>query len=133
MGKYNTKQRDMLIDFLRQNIDKNLSAREIHAGITDSAISLSAVYRNLIELEAEGKVHKVKKGNLRDVSYRYTDENTCRNFIHLSCENCGRTIHLNSDTSEQIITNIEKAKNFSIDSLKTVIYGICEDCKKKIS
>ena len=52
MKKYDTRQRDHLINFLDQHPDQLMSVRQIAQELCSQRISLSAAYRNLSQLEA---------------------------------------------------------------------------------
>lgn len=54
MPRYTTRQREALLDYLSRHPDQPLTVREIAAGVEPDGVSLSAVYRNLAELEAAG-------------------------------------------------------------------------------
>ena len=53
MHSYSTRQRKVLLSYLSQHPDELLSARQIEDALADKKISLSAVYRNLAQLETE--------------------------------------------------------------------------------
>ena len=55
MYSYSTRQRKVLLAYLSQHPDELLSARQIEDALADKKISLSAVYRNLAQLETEEK------------------------------------------------------------------------------
>lgn len=55
MSSYSTRQRKALLAYLSRHPDELLSARQIADALADEKISLSAVYRNLAQLEAEEK------------------------------------------------------------------------------
>ena len=131
MAKYMTRQRKTLTDFLLLHADEDLSARQISLALSGDGISLSAVYRNLSELEEEGKVHRTSKGGSRDVFYRYTDANECRRHLHLSCSECGRTFHMPVEVTDRLISAVEQNTEFQIDRTGTVLYGLCKNCQKK--
>lgn len=71
MKKYDTRQRDYLINFLDQHPDQLLSVRQIAQELCSQQISLSAVYRNLSQLEAEGLIRKSIKPGSREAYYQY--------------------------------------------------------------
>ena len=130
MPKYMTKQRKTLLDFLERHADEELSAKKIEAELADSGVSISAVYRNLSELEKEGKVRRISKSGSREVFYLYTDAHACRESLHLSCKKCGKTYHMNSQCADMLINNLAQNDEFTIDKSDTVLYGVCKDCKK---
>ena len=61
MSGYNTKQRRALLAFLGEHPDELLTARQMADALAEKQISLSAVYRNLAQLEAEEKVRRSAK------------------------------------------------------------------------
>lgn len=61
MSGYNTKQRRALLAFLGEHPDELLTARQMADTLAEKQISLSAVYRNLAQLEAEEKVRRSAK------------------------------------------------------------------------
>ena len=54
MSKYMTKQRKALLNYLSAHADEKLSAKQIEENLSGEGISISAVYRNLSDLEKEG-------------------------------------------------------------------------------
>ena len=65
MSGYNTKQRRALLAFLEEHPDELLTARQMADALAEKQISLSAVYRNLAQLEAEEKVRRSAKSGLQ--------------------------------------------------------------------
>ena len=92
-------------------------------------ISVSAVYRNLSELEAEGKLHKFSHPGVRDAFYQYTASDSCREKLHLSCEKCGRTFHASETGSSALLALLAKCDDFSVDKSTTILYGLCKACR----
>ncbi len=129
MPKYMTKQRKLLTEYLSRHTDESLSANRIAEALCDK-ISKSAVYRNLSDMEAEGKLRRVAADGSREVIYQYVDEEKCHDCLHLSCKKCGKTYHMNCTVAENIIKDISDSEFFDIDKEKTVLYGICKDCKE---
>ena len=128
---YKTEQRKVLIDFFEHNKDKVFSASEIVDALKKDDISLSAVYRNLKDLENDGKVKKLAKAQSRVVYYQYVDCASCKGHMHLSCTNCGNIVHLPEQESEVLEKTILKNSHFNIDKSSTILYGVCEKCNKK--
>lgn len=131
MQKYKTRQRRVLLDYLAAHADEELSARQIETALREFDISLSAVYRNLSALESEGKVRRVSKSGSREVYYQYTDCMSCKDCLHLSCEKCGKTYHMNIPGMEMLIENLASSDEFAIDRKNTVLYGVCKSCQKE--
>ena len=126
-----TKQRKALLEYLSAHADEKLSARQIEADVSGAGVSMSAVYRNLSDLEKEGKVRRVNQSGSREVFYQYIDGVHCKECLHLSCEKCGKTYHMNMQGAEMLIQNLAQSDEFTIDKANTVLYGVCRDCKKE--
>lgn len=130
LPKYMTKQRKALLAFLSEHADEELTAKQLETALSGEGISISAVYRNLSDLEKEGKIRRVSKSGTREVYYLYTDSDSCKDCLHLSCEKCGRTYHMNMHGVEMLMNNLEKSDEFKIDKANTVLYGVCKSCRK---
>lgn len=128
MPKYETKQRKALISLLCSNADKPLTALDMARALDN--ISLSAVYRNLAELETDGKVQRLTVGGSKKVYYRYTGAKECEKHLHLSCFKCGKTFHMDVPQTNSLIDKVLSGSNFKVDSANTVLYGVCENCSK---
>ncbi|MBQ2634963.1 MAG: transcriptional repressor [Oscillospiraceae bacterium] len=129
MSKYMTRQRKALLGCLCAHPDEQLSAQEIADALAGEEISLSAVYRNLSELEAEGKVRRSGRAGSREVYYQYIDADGCRGCLHLSCRSCGRTYHMSRDGARQLLEAVQQAEGFAVDKGETVLYGVCQRCR----
>ncbi len=128
MSKYVTKQRRVLLDYLTEHADETLSAGQIAQALSDREISVSAVYRNLATLEAEGQIQKVTKSGERRAYFRFSGSDECRKHIHLYCTGCGKTYHVDVPTTDLVADSIASSAGFEVDRSKTVISGICRDC-----
>ena len=128
--RYTTKQRKQLLDVLEAHLDETLSANEICSLVSPEAISPSAIYRNLAALEKEGLVKRVSLPFTQKTGFRYVGSRECKNHLHLECTMCGRTFHLPTPATSQLIENVRQNSGFKIDSANTVLTGVCPDCEK---
>ena len=128
MPAYSTKQRKILLSYLASHADEELPADRISRDLSDKGISVSAVYRNLATLEAEGQIQKVTKSGERRAFYRFSGSDECRKHIHLYCTGCGKTYHVDVPTTDLVADSIASSSGFKVDRSKTVISGICRDC-----
>ena len=128
-SKYMTRQRRAILSYLGRHADELLSAREIGEALQGQDVSLSAVYRNLAELEAEGALLRDSHGGGREAGYRYIGAERCRGCLHLSCKKCGRTFHMDSAGAELLADTLARLEGFALDKGDTVLYGTCEDCR----
>ncbi len=130
VAKYMTRQRMLLLAYLEQHPDVLLSANQIAAALAAEKISVSAIYRNLSDLEAEGKVRRTSQNRKREVYFQYIDAKHCKDSLHLNCQRCGRSYHLSTELAEVIIKGLASSEDFQINKANTVIYGICSSCSK---
>lgn len=128
MGRYRTEQRESLMAFFEKNPDEGFTAGQIYEKIRESGVSLSAVYRNLASLSEEGKIQRIAGKKSREIFYRYTASEKCRDCIHLSCVKCGKTFHLGKKAADEVYSAVEKSEKFSLNKSETVLYGVCSDC-----
>lgn len=127
---YMTRQRRDLLSFFSAHPDENFSASDIAEELNRTArfpISISAVYRNILLLEKEGYLVRSAGDKPRESKYRYF----CANQLHLICEKCGNTRHLDKAAAESLIRSAGEEDGFSIDVSKTTICGVCQNCKEE--
>ena len=128
MQSYKTRQRDILISYLTEHTDEQLSARNISEALADEGISLSAVYRNLNSLALEGKISRITGNSKREAYYRYIGH--CGGLLHLTCTACGRTVHMNMRDTQAFSRALDRSSGFKIDPSATVLYGLCARCSE---
>ncbi len=133
MYTYQTKQRQTLLAFFEAHVDEPVSALQIMEWIGEQAPNKSTIYRNLSALEEEGVLERISKTGSRERFYRYRGADCCKGHLHLSCAKCGKTYHMETPATEQLIDRVRKDTNFQIDSATTVLYGVCENCQKEQS
>ena len=129
MSKYSTQQRKALLHYLSEHPDEHLSTRQIAQALAAEKISLSAVYRNLAALEAEGKVRRCARPGTREVFYQYTDAAPCKGVLHMTCTQCGQTFHLSEQTAAWLTAQLDDARFFA-RLRRTVLFGVCRSCRK---
>lgn len=129
---YKTNQRTQLYDFLKKNPHTYFTARQIADALSSSGadISISAIYRNLSALSEEGKIRKSVQKNSRETCYRYVDSEACRDEIHITCSECGKIFHMDHKLSALLQDHLSNSQGFELDKSKTVIYGICNECRR---
>ena len=63
MSKYSTKQRELLLLYLSEHVDEKISVKQIEEALKKEKISLSAIYRNLAEIEKNGHLKRFAEKN----------------------------------------------------------------------
>lgn len=129
MKPYLTKQRKLLLCFLKTHRDRQYTVEELGEALCAlEQISVSSIYRNINAMVKEGMVRRSSAYGIRRFVYQYVGE-TCSEHIHLKCEHCGQIIHVEDKAVEEVLQFALRENHFQIDVSKTVIYGSCERCK----
>ncbi len=128
MSAYMTQQRKVLYSFFQDNLDKQFAVRDIVATLKDCGISLSAVYRNLSSLEKDGLIRRSIKEGSRECVYQYIHPEECHSHIHMECQGCGDTFHLDDSIAKTMREAVRSMSGFTVSSPKTVLYGSCKNC-----
>ncbi|MBO4863126.1 MAG: transcriptional repressor [Eubacterium sp.] len=135
-SQYKTKQRAELTAYLMSVPGKHVTAGDVcdHFAKQGRPIGLTTVYRQLDKMVAEGLVNKYNLEPGSPACYEYIDsEHHSDGHVscyHCKCEKCGKLIHLHCEEIEELIKHLAKEHSFQIDSKRTVLYGICEDCRE---
>lgn len=132
--KYKTKQRENLLNYLKQNKKEHITAEQIikHFKSIGNPIGKSTVYRYLDSLVCENIIRKYINQERGSACFQYIENNeTCTNHYHMKCTKCGDLIHLNCEEISELQNHIFKEHGFELDICKTVLYGTCSKCLKK--
>lgn len=130
-NKRNTKQKQKIIEYLKNNQNTHLTIKQIKESI-DQNIGLTTVYRLINDLIKQGSITKTSLNNKQGFCYQYNETNeNCKSHYHLICKNCGIIHHFSSEKFEKTILEAKEKDNFIIDNSKVVFYGECESCQKE--
>ena len=125
---YKTKQRDEIVEFFNSHRGKCYSAKElIKSGEVSSGEA--TIYRTLSKLANQGVLKKFTDGDA--ACYQLNESEECSRHFHLKCEKCGKLIHMDCDFMAEMSRHIEQSHSFFVDIGKTVIYGLCGECKER--
>lgn len=132
-AQYRTKQREELIAFLETIPGQHVTVSEVceYFRRNGKAIGTTTVYRQLEKMVGEGLVTKYIIDGNSPACFEYVgkdhqgQEEVC---YHCKCEICGRLIHLHCSELPGVQRHVLEHHGFAIDPLRTVFYGVCEDC-----
>ena len=133
--KYKTKQLDELLDYLKSTKGNHLIVSDIinHFKSKDIKIGTTTIYRLLEKLVNEGIVNKYYIDNQTSACFEYIGHNHKESSCyHLKCENCNKLIHLHCNEIDDLQHHIFNHHKFKLNPIKTVFYGLCDDCTKKL-
>ena len=140
-SSYSTRQREAIRRVLAAHPDAFLTVDDVHAALSaaDVRVGRTTVYRTLEALVAEGSMAKV--ADVRGGAARYrllsasgagtAGQNGAPAPAHgqLRCISCGRVIPLDCDMLGAFARHVEEDHGFTIDPRRTVLYGLCGDCR----
>lgn len=131
--KYTTTQRRQLYEFLKDNPHKYFTAKQIEAALIDAGveISISAIYRNLSALLKTGAIKKAAERDSKESCYRFVDSECCKDEIHITCTMCGKIFHMEHVLTAYMQQQLLFLNDFQLDPSKTVISGICSECRRR--
>ena len=134
-GAYRTRQQDELLEYLKETPGMHHTAAQIrdHFASREQSIGTATIYRQLERFVADGTVRKYLLDAGGSACYEYVPQSeSCALHFHCKCEKCGRLIHLNCDELRQVREHLLERHGFSWHSGKTVFYGICDQCRKRL-
>lgn len=131
---YNTRQKNAVLDSLAGRQNRSLTVDgvcELLAARGED-ISRSTVYRHLEELCREGKITRFAPEAGKSVTYRLIGTDcSADDHFHLICTECGEVCHTHCHELEALFTHLAKEHGFAVDSRRTMLYGVCEKCRKE--
>ena len=133
-GAYRTRQQDELLEYLKETPGVHHTAAQIrdHFSGREKSIGTATIYRQLERFVADGTVRKYLLETGDSACYEYVPEREeCAAHFHLKCEKCGKLIHLHCEELNEIGEHLFKEHKFKLNSMRTVFYGVCDECQKK--
>ncbi len=131
--KYKTKQRELLLEYFESVPETHVTAGDVCKYLKShgAGIGQSTVYRQLESLVDEGIIKKyIIDGNSPACFEYVTPDSHVEGEVcfHCKCEKCGKLIHLHCDELNEIQSHLMAEHSFKLDPLRTVFYGLCEQC-----
>ena len=121
-----------MLSCLRGLEGRHATAAEVAAALREAgqSVGLSTVYRQLEQLVNEGAVKKFLTGD-GSACFQFVGEEGCGSHFHLKCEQCGKLIHLQCRTMDRLSEHILAEHGFLSDPGRTVVYGVCAECRAR--
>lgn len=117
-----TKQRKAIVETLKQNSNKALSAEMIYQKVESENLNLSTVYRTMDKLTEAELIHKTVVGT---VAYFYLAENEHKHFM--ICTNCQKMIPIGC-LIQKFLPDLAEKNHFKVTGHDITIFGLCEEC-----
>lgn len=128
-----TAQRKQVLDVIKENAGKHLTAEEIYELVKKKApdIGIATVYRTISLLEKMNLIFRVDFGS-GSVKYEWDRMDMPHRHHHLICLECGEIIEVEEDLLDDTEERISLKHNFLIKDHCVKFYGYCLKCRNKI-
>ncbi len=133
-NSYVTVSRKKILEFLKNNSDRTVTAADIDAYLKQSGgeVNITTIYRYLDKLVKDGSVLKYVAEKGSQTVYQYVEQGQqCERHLHLKCVRCGRIIHLDCTFMDEISNHILNDHGFVLQCRNSILYGTCRACAGK--
>lgn len=132
-SNYKTKQREIMLSYLESRPGVHITAADVYDHFRAQGVTIgqSTVYRQLEKFVDEGILNKYILESGSSACFEYVGmsvhkkNETC---FHCKCEKCGKLIHLKCEELEEIQKHLYSEHKFKLNPLRTVFYGMCNEC-----
>ena len=131
---YQTRQKRQILQCLMENAGSALTVDALTDRINAAGhcAGRTTVYRFVEKLASQGQVRKFPQDRGKSATYQYLPHpDACEKHLHLKCSRCGKFIHLDCEILRQMDSHILEEHGFRVDHAKSVLFGLCEDCRKE--
>ena len=131
---YKTRQGEEIAAYLASIPGEHVTAGDVcaHFQAQGRAVGAATVYRQLERLVSDGLVNKYIIDESSSACFAWMGGEHCADrCYHCKCEKCGKLIHMSCPELDHIAAHLTADHSFRLNPLRTVFYGVCEDCAKK--
>ena len=128
---YRTKQAEKILTYLQMMAGKHVTAKDIleYFSRPEDSIGIATIYRHLDKMVEQGAVKKYILDSNTAACFQFIVlEGQGSEHFHLKCEKCGKLIHFDCVEFAKMQEHLAKKHGFAVNSLKTVLYGLCNEC-----
>lgn len=131
---YRTKNRDMMIAYMKENKDRTVYVSDIHQYMKSQGVNVNVttIYRFLDKLQEESQVLKYAAEKGESAGFQYVGEgNSCEEHLHVKCSSCGKVAHLDCGFMEEIRRHLQSHHDFQLQCSGSSLFGLCDECQKQ--
>ncbi|MCI7098339.1 MAG: transcriptional repressor [Lachnospiraceae bacterium] len=132
---YRTKNRDMMLAYMKENRDRTVYVNDIHQYMKEQGVNvnITTIYRFLDKLLEERRILKYTADKGECAGFQYVGEgNCCEEHLHVKCTACGKVIHLDCQFMDEIRHHLQEHHRFILQCSGSSLFGLCEECQKKL-
>ena len=134
-GSYNTLKKESVLDYLIATNGRHVTADELVEALSETGMKIgrTTAYRHLERLTEMGIVTRFQTESGGCACYQYTGGRTeeTPSQLHCVCTRCGSLTHVSCDLLREMRSHFEKEHAFLLDPARTVLYGLCQNCRKE--
>lgn len=135
-AQYKTRQMTELLSYLKSVQGSHVTVNDISEYFRNEGIAVgtTTIYRNLERMVKQGLVVKYVIAGSGCACFEYVGERDGLNHsigFHCQCQKCGKLIHLQCDEITNFGQHMLEQHDFEMDSLRTVFYGFCGECREE--
>lgn len=131
---YRTKNRDMMLAYMKENRDRTVYVNDIHQYMKSRGVNVNVttIYRFLDKLQEEHQVLKYTADKGECAGFQYVGAgNCCEEHLHVKCTGCGKVVHLDCHFMDEIRGHLQEHHSFKLQCSGSSLFGLCEECQKK--
>lgn len=133
--QYKTRQMTELLSYLKSVQGSHVTVNDICEYFSSEGIAVgtTTVYRNLERMVKQGLVARYVIEGSSSAYFEYIGERDSISHsasFHCKCQKCGNLIHLQCSEVVNLGQHMLEHHGFEMDSLRTVFYGLCGECRK---
>lgn len=134
-AQYQTKQMAELLAFLKSVPGSHITVNDIcdHFKKEGITVGMTTVYCHLERMVKQGVVAKYIIEGSSSACFEYIGgQDNCEppSCYHCKCEKCGKLLHVQCGEVAHLGQHMLEHHGFEMDSLRTIFYGICSECRK---
>ena len=134
-GSYNTLKKESVLDYLIANNARHITADELVEALAQDGtkIGRTTAYRHLESLTKQGIVARFQTESGGCTCYQYTGgkKENAPSQLHCVCTKCGNLTHVSCEMLRELRSHFEREHAFLLDDARTVLYGLCANCRKE--
>ena len=132
---YQTKQMKQILAYLQTLEGTHVTVADVCSYFKEQGINVgtTTVYRNLEKMVEQRLVAKYNVDGTSSACFEYLGaEEHCHktSCFHCKCEKCGKLLHVQCGEVAHLGQHMLEHHGFEMDSLRTIFYGICSECRK---
>ncbi len=128
---YNTRQKQMVTDQLVAFGARAVTAEEVMDCLRAraQAVGKTTVYRQLEKLVENGAARKILSLEGQALYQYVGDARACETHLHCRCVRCGELAHMDACCS-YLSAHLMEEHGFALDAGRTVLLGMCRECRE---